>query len=363
MKNLIGVLLCLMACQMSLLACAPLDGNGDPVTVSREAAIIVWDAAKHRQHFIRRASFVAKSQDVGFLVPTPSTPDLAEADDMAFNTVAELIQPEIIEVNKRTWRWSFFGREGNLNLFSGVEEPADASAGPAHASTGPVEVIREQHVAGYDAVVLAAEDVNGLGRWLKVHGYQSSPPLLKWLKPYVQKRWKITAFKIAKADKNSGEISSAAVRMSFDTPRPFFPYSEPQNEKPAPGERWLQVLTFAPQRLAGFQGGAENAAPWKGQVEWAGSLSPTKQAGLAKSLGLPQTLFAAPQWLTVFNDYSSPRKGSSDVFFVPDEDQSSVLPPPIIKYKTQTIMIPIDVIAMLWLFGYAVWIVSQLRRS
>lgn len=64
-------------------ACGTASPPAVPVAVADESAIIVWDAATETQHFVRRASFRTDAEDFGFLVPTPSRPRLAEADDAA----------------------------------------------------------------------------------------------------------------------------------------------------------------------------------------------------------------------------------------------------------------------------------------
>ena len=57
-------------------ACAA-RGRRGPIAIEGEEALIVWDARRHMQHFVRRAAF-APGEDFGFLVPTPHRPQLAE---------------------------------------------------------------------------------------------------------------------------------------------------------------------------------------------------------------------------------------------------------------------------------------------
>lgn len=325
-------------------ACASL-GN-EPVRIAREAAIIVWDEQNHRQHFIRRASFETKSQNVGFLVPTPSIPELAEADDNAFAQMGEIMKPEEITKVRRIWEWSIFSKRIRDSHNAESEAAVSGNAASGSLDDAPsVTMVFQQHVAGYDAVVLEARNAAGLNLWLKKHGYQSSPTLVKWLEPYVQKRWKITAFKIPKANRNSSEISSTAVRMSFDTPRPFFPYSEPQTpQSQTKAPRWLQIFLFAPKRMEGLKTESLKNTWSGGKTEWADKLSVAKQADFAKQLALPEANFSAPQWLTVFDDYSSPRDAKDDLFFAPDYKQDRIVPLPHVTYKTQYVTVPLDLI-------------------
>src|SRR4051794_2669758 len=73
--------------------CAAAWRRGEKVRVASESAIIVWDAAGKTQHFIRRARFETKARDFGFLVPTPTRPELAEASDGAFDLLERLTRP------------------------------------------------------------------------------------------------------------------------------------------------------------------------------------------------------------------------------------------------------------------------------
>src|ERR1700736_289419 len=69
--------------------------------IADESAIIVLDAANKKQHFIRRASFETKVPYFGFLVPTPTKPELAETPDEAFTKVEDWTKPEVVV--KETW--------------------------------------------------------------------------------------------------------------------------------------------------------------------------------------------------------------------------------------------------------------------
>ena len=59
--------------------------------ISSESAIIVWDSRQKVQHFIRRAIFTTAETgepvtDFGFLVPTPTQPEIAAIDDSFFDS-------------------------------------------------------------------------------------------------------------------------------------------------------------------------------------------------------------------------------------------------------------------------------------
>src|SRR5262249_53159001 len=162
-------------------------------------------------HFIRRADFQSEAPDFGFLVPSPSQPELAEAPDSVFEILDEATRPQIVE-----------GTEYQVMICTPMEFLLSASEPPVGA--GPrVQILDTQRVAGYDTAVLRADDAAALSQWLSARGYPSRPELQQWLEPYVRAHWVVTAFKIAKRARTAGmELGTSAVRMSFATERPFF---------------------------------------------------------------------------------------------------------------------------------------------
>jgi hypothetical protein len=286
------------------LACAPVPGEGRFVHIDTEEALIIWDEPAQRQHFIRRASFETDAKDFGFLVPTPAKPELAEADDGVFPTLAEITAPAVRQAAK------------------GEMAPKSLPA-PAPAT---VTVLEQKVVAGFDAAVLEASDAKALDGWLKAHGYLSTPELVAWYEPYIARKWKITAFKIAAG---AAKLSTAAVRMSFQTAKPFFPYREPAARQ-APGtkprDRLLRVYFLAEARFGGTIG---EQAPWPGTAVWSNAIETAQLAQLLKLAELPPLAGGGGRRLTEFEDRSSPRPGADEVFFERAADQSTLERPAI----------------------------------
>jgi len=276
------------------LACAPAPRSGDEVRIAEESAIIIWDAAGRTQHFIRRASFETRAKDFGFLVPTPSVPDLAEADDKAFRMLQELTEPP-----------------------ARAPEPAPKAEAPKS-----IEVIAKVKVAGYDAAVLAANDADALDKWLKANDYQSNPALVDWYRPYIEKKWIITAFKISREPEQSARVDGSAVRMSFKTEQPFFPYREPAaaaGDKGGP--RLLRIFYLGDMRPEGKLGTDE---AWPVKAAWSAEVTQAQRAELFHLLKLPEPTAGGARRLTLFNDSSSPRPGKEDLFFSAAPDQAEL---------------------------------------
>lgn len=287
------------------LACAAAPRSGEEVHIGEESAIIVWDATTKTQHFIRRATFETEAKDFGFLVPTPAVPELAEASSQAFVHLDRLIDPP--ELRKAI---------------------KSASRGEAQ-SLGAVTVVATARVAGMDAAVLAASDAGALDRWLKENGYASSPALVDWYKPYIEKRWYLTAFKIAagfEPGKRPKRFEADAVRMSFRTDQPFFPYREPRQDnagKSAVESRQLKIYFIADER---FDGKLATRASWTGRPKWSGPLDPGARNELAQQLRLPADRLATSTRLTLFVDPVVERPGDADLVFSRSADQSELRP-------------------------------------
>jgi len=335
-------------------ACAPAPRPGQFVRIAEESAIIIWDEKTRTQHFIRRATFDTDAPDFGFLVPTPTEPALAEPeiDNSAFNDLGYLIRPEEIEKAKIT------GFNFEPLLFYTLSRPMSLKA-PMSA----VRVLSAQRVAGYDAVVLEADNAAELNRWLDERGYASSHSLTEWLTPYVAARWKITAFKIAK-DADYREVGTSSVRMSFTTDRPFFPYREPADQREAKdaraGNRLLRVFFLGSSRMDGALGGGASGA-WPGQTVWADRISEANRERFGRLL--PHGSQLPPNtWLSVFEDKSSPRPGTDEVYFAPSKQQGTVHLPPVIKIVDQSIPAPLDLIVILILIGGLILLIEWKRR-
>jgi len=66
-------------------------------------------------------------------------------------------------------------------------------------------------------------------------------------------------------------------------------------------------------------------------------------------------------WLSTFDDRSSPRAGTDEVYFSTATDRAPVRPPPIVRVRHDTIPIPLDWIAVPTLLGVVLW--RRARRT
>ena len=173
-------------------------------------------------------------------------------------------------------------------------------------------------------------------------------------------QWCVTAFKIAAPEpKTDGpkqpvgrhDLRAKPIRMSFKADRPFYPYREPETEptaRPAGESRLLRVFVAAQGRFAGTLGDGSKA--WPGQTVWAGPVDAPRWTTLfqkaklsdpAKEAGSTIPLLPATDgwWLTEFEDRSSPRPGTDEVYFERSADSSAVARPPHVITTRRTVTV------------------------
>ncbi len=290
-------------------ACCAVTHDARAVVNADQTVIMVWDAARQTQHFIRQASFKSDADDVGFLVPTPSRPQLEESGDAAFSTLRMLTAPRV-----------------QSKAFT----PLGCSAMPvAAASRSSVRVIEEKRVAGFDATVLTAATGSDLAAWLRDHGYSYSPKVAKWAHPYVAGGWMMVALKVAKPKdgRTKPDLKAAALRLSFKTDRPLFPYREPESATAAKrlgtSDRLLRIYFIGDGRYRATVG---KDAKWSGRVVWSGEIT-SSRASLLADLKLPADTGPSHWWLTEFEDHWPYQRAAGDVYFTHDAIQDRIQRP------------------------------------
>jgi hypothetical protein len=301
-------------------ACCPAPAPGKPVVNADQTVIILWDAASKTQHFVRKASFQSEGEDFGFIVPSPNQPELEESGNDAVPYLLKLTEPEV------KWR---------LRPVGGCGAPmASLRSVPGGVDRESVKVLQEKEVAGFKAVVLEASSTESLTDWLKEHGYAYSPEVATWAKPYVEGGWKFTALKIAKRPTSHDKaVNAAALRISFKTDRPLFPYREPDPSAFAEAlgvkERLLRIYFIAEAR---YRGELTPETPWTGEVAWSGKLTPQQRTKVLEHLKLSNNAGPATWWLTEFEDRWPYRAAPADVYFTRDQNQQPLRREPIIQY-------------------------------
>lgn len=309
MRRVAGLFVCLLFLVQppAAFACCAVSRAVDQVVNADQTVIILWDPATKRQHFIRQASFKSDAkEDIGFIVPSPSQPDLEEAGDEAFGQLKYITAPVI--------------RSGGGGI--GCSKPTPSTRSDA----SDVEVLERKRVAGFDAVVLRAGSAQGLVDWLAQNDYAYSDAVAAWAQPYVEKGWPFTALKVAPGDESNPDREAAALRISFQTDTPLFPYREPDSTEASQqlgaAGRLLRIYFISDQA---YEGRFDNGAAWSGKKMWSGDIT-SDRSSLLKQLKLPAAESGpATWWLTEIEDQWPYTKAPGDVVFAPAKSQKPLL--------------------------------------
>jgi len=287
-------------------SCCALSPAGEAVTFGGQKNIVIWNEKAGIEHFIREASFRSKSSSFGFIAPTPSVPELAEADPGAFELLASLEPPPPPSL---------------------ACSPSDSTTAPASGAERKVEVVQEMDVAGYHAQTLKADDAKRLADYLEDHGFATSPDFETWLSHYLAKGWYLTSFQV----KPSNEAATIRpVRLSFKTDRPFNPYYVPLNnqgsgEAGPVGDDGLKVYLVSHSKLSAKLGDSAPPVGWD-RPRWSVKMSPYHLGRLSDTLKLPLADLSSGAQLAYFRDEQFARNGAEeDIFFKPAKQGSGVL--------------------------------------
>lgn len=298
--------------------------KGEKVEATNESALVVWDAASKTEHLVRTATFSAGAADFGILVPTPAKPEVAPADPAVFAALSDITRPRTVvetryqspEISWRRLLPTGFGAGGG---------------GFANVPPRKMEV-EEKPVGDLTAAVIKADDPKAVADWLEKNGYETRPGLADWLKWYADHKWYVTAFKVAApAEGRSGSSypTAPAVRLTFTTESPVFPYREPADQKADDGSRLTKVYLLADAKYdAQLPGGG-----WSGRTAWSND---APKEGVEKVFAdgkLPGGLAAKPWHLTEFEDLSGPKPGAGELSFAPAADRAAVERQPYLVYE------------------------------
>ncbi len=307
-----------------------------------ERALVAFDEASHREHLVRSVLFadtpgaIGPPRPIGFVVPTPSIPEVAEADPQLFDRLEEFGKPAQITRTVHPIRWSLLTRSSD-----------DARA--IVVAPQAVEALSTAHVAGYDAVSLRADDPAVLSRWLREHGFVDRVSTAAWLAPYVQKRWILTAFRFApSAAERGGGVRSKAIRLSFDTPMAVWPYREP-SDAPVPSARSLRLFVVSTSaREARSEDGRV-----VGECEFLGELPPSILNDAAPDLH-------GPLWLTTLHDSTLIRSGG-DLTFLEASDSMPYQRTEVVQ-RVRPIPVPLELLVPTGLVSAAMIVLTRRKR-
>lgn len=314
----IGSAMALLAVSSSALPCCSVGPYGMPVVFNGQTNLVVWDSKNKTEHFVRSANFDSKAKDIGFIAPTPSKPDIAEAQSDVFSFLAS--------------------KKPGDPLAIGCSAGPKDSTSKGLAMAAPVEVIQQVDVAGYRATTVFATDAKALKDWLTENKYVSGPEIEEWSKLYIKRGWFLTAFKVLGPKQVGREVlpfnsplGTGTIRMSFKTDRPFNPYYVPaQNMVKNRGLSPLRLYVLSDQKLVGNIGPEKSKDNFWMKPDWKTTISEENLNEVARDLGLKPDSLSRLDRLTAYHDdnfaFVGGRSGQDDLFFFESNSLTDRIP-------------------------------------
>ena len=201
------------------------------------------------------------------------------------------------------------------------------AGGTGATSSSGVTVLEKRQVGSFTAFVLAASDREALSKWLRDNGFTSTRQADAWLAKYVPLGFYYVAMRYRpRADGASSDaVHAETMRISFDTPVPYYPYQEPASKAPQDdaeprlAELWLvSQRTFVP--VAWRERGGKSR--WVRPFRAGHSYKAADRGALASALAEARSLLPKGRLqVQRFMDQKLRRPGFGDVVFVPYDKQ------------------------------------------
>lgn len=265
------------------------------------------------EHFIREVSFANVTKSFGFVVPTPTQPEVFKVEGLSWPTLETRFTMALFELPK--------GGGGGQGFGSG------------HGRLG-VEVLSAKRVGSFAAFVLRATDEKAMRGWLDRNKFTTTPASEAWLARYVKLgfyfvalRFEPSLFAEKTPDQTGVRTSAETLRISFKSPIPFYPYQEPDRDDLTDDR--VMALWFItngkpkiPVALVRSTEGTAYKRPWREGIR----RENTAGSELASILGEKTWKTIAPGGadsvlVQTFEDQKQSRRGFGDVLLVPEEEQ------------------------------------------
>ncbi len=282
-------------------------------SLAREKVLLIHDAERGQEHFIREVAFERAGDPLGFVVPTPTRPTVAAVGGTPFTKLRDIF-PFALQI-------------GLVGSGSG---PGYGRGSGGGLGKGGVTVLEETKVGSFKTYVLAATDEADLAKWLADNGLVATEGAQTWLKHYVQMGFYYVAMRYDPPRRRNEKklakkhpVKAETIRVSFATPVPYYPYLEPIEPKRD---------DESPRLLEVWYAGREPVVPVAlhsaaGKSQWVRPLKPgdaypedaRKQLELALHEDMHALLPAGDLVVQTFQDQKRSRAGIGDVVFVPEK--------------------------------------------
>lgn len=292
-----------------------LRGDGTQPSIAVERVVLIHDEDAGVEHLLREIAFTRVDRPFGFVVPTPSRPSVLRADNLDWTGIERAFPfaaPEKV-------------KEAGLGFGSGHGRLGGAG----------IRLLEAKPLGSFAAYVLQASDGKAMKGWLDRNQFSTTPASEAWLDRYSRLGFHFVALRFdpglhrAKNEREGthrgpGPIAET-LRISFDTPVPFYPYREPDRDDLARDRAFaLWLVTRGkpkiPVALVKEGDSLFYKRPWQEGVRRPPMSADSMPGTLGKSAWSPISSTSEAVWqVQVFEDQKRSRKGFGDVLLVPDE--------------------------------------------
>ncbi len=277
-------------------------GNRKP-SMAYEQTLIAFDPGSRREHFVREVTFRRSRERFGFVVPTPSRPEVAAVKQSPFR--------DLLDAFPFTWMERHPIGHGGGGSGSGYGRGAGAG----------VRVLEVTRVGSFTAFVLAATDERALSNWLAQNGLVSTPEADRWLAHYVRMQFFYVAMRYEPPGGESRpETKAETMRISFDTPLPYYPYFEPEPPagQAADPERLLEIWLVSTEEFVPVAARThDDRVRWVQPFAEGEKFLEDQRAVLEPIVGAALLPAQGTPIVQRFMDQKVSRAGFGDVLFVP----------------------------------------------
>ncbi|GEM_PF-1158389 len=214
-RTFIGMFLSFFLCSLFVVSSARADGmlvsppNVQMYETDQKAVIFHEDGI---EDLFISISFNGTAEDFGWIVPTPSEPEVVKSTDVLFTTLDDLTKPEYPGTQSRGNNW---------NDKAMLEGAMDSG----------VQVLQTKKIEYYNISVLKAIDKDALYNWFNDNGYRFPQAGKYIIDEYIENGWAFTAIKIdnerlgtsSRIQRQFSSGHAIPLRMTFKTDKPVFP--------------------------------------------------------------------------------------------------------------------------------------------
>lgn len=208
MRLIFALLLCLPS---AALACGGLFCNSQtPVTQAAERVLFAPEGERMHMHI--RLTYAGPPAEFGWLLPVPGDVETSISSEAIFAFLDRWLSPRfMLRTEYSEGCGALWERDGDF-----LDDDADGIPAPeAGEGGGGVEVLSREAVGPYDRVILRAESVDDLRRWLDENAYQIPEGGDAHLQPYVDLGMAFVALKLLPGADSSDVVP---LRLSFTAP-------------------------------------------------------------------------------------------------------------------------------------------------